>query len=61
MKAMRLKERKFQINDLNLHLKEIEKEKTKRKTHLRKEITRIKAEKIEIENKNKTTDKTNTT
>ena len=46
------KEERSQINGLNLHLKEIEKEEqTKPKANRKKEIMRIIADKIEIENR----------
>ena len=38
-------------NNLNLHLEQLEEEHMKPKVHRRKEITRIKAEKNEIETK----------
>ena len=47
------KKKKSQINNLTLHLKELEKEQTKPKVSRRKEIIKIRAEINEIETKNK--------
>ena len=52
-----LKNQKFQINNLTLHLKELEKEEqTKPKVSRRKEIIKIRAEINEIETKNNSKD-----
>ena len=50
IQAFLRKEQKFQINNLNYHLKEFKKEQTKPKVSRRKEIIKIKEEidKIEI-------------
>ena len=45
------KQEKYQINNLTLHLKQLEKEKTKLKVSRRKEITKIRTETSEIETK----------
>ena len=54
------KQEKHQINKLNLHLKQLEKEQTKRQVSRRKEIIKIRAEINEIETK-KTITKINET
>ena len=54
------KQEKCQINNLTLHLKELEKEQTKPKVSRRKEIIKTRAEINEIETK-KTTAKINKT
>ena len=54
------KKQKPQINNLTLHFKELEKEKTKPKVSRRKKIIKIIAEKDEIETKKKI-EKTNET
>ena len=46
------KQEKYQINNLTLHLKELEKEQTKPKDSKRNEIIQIRAEINEIETKN---------
>lgn len=45
------KEEKFKISNLNLHLKEVEKEQTKLKTNGRDEIIKIQAEINDVETK----------
>ena len=54
------KQEKYQVNNLNLHLKELEKEQTKPNISRRKEIIKIRAEINEIETK-KTIAKINVT
>ena len=51
------KQEKSQINNLNLHLKQLEKEQTKAKVSRRKEIIKIRAEINETETKKKKTQK----
>lgn len=50
-KCLLLKRKISEINNLNLHLNELEKEQTKPKISSRKEILKIRAEISEIENR----------
>ena len=60
MQAYLRKQEKSQINNLTLHLKQLEKEKTKPKVSRREEIIKIRAKINEIETK-KTIEKINET